>query len=96
MEKYQVTIYFTMDEEFMTFVPKHRKYINELIESKVIEHYAVSMDSYRSWIIVNASTKNEVMDFLKKSPLFRYWRIEIDKLFVYDGVTYRLPSVVLN
>jgi|688.fasta_scaffold02357_14 hypothetical protein len=96
MHKYQATIYFTMDDEFMDYVPQHRLYINELIEKKIIEHYAVSMDSYRSWILVNANSKEEVFEILSKSPLYQYWKLEIDKLFVYDGVTYRLPEVVLN
>ena len=96
MHKFQVTIYFTMDDTFMDKVPDHRDYINSLIEKTIIESYAVSMDSYRSWILFNAETKEEVMDLLSKSPLFNYWKIEIDRLFVYDGVTYRLPDVVLN
>jgi muconolactone delta-isomerase len=96
MHKFQVTIYFTMDDKFMSHVPMHRLYINELIETKIIEHYAVSMDSYRSWIIINAETKEAVIDILGKSPLYPYWKIEIDKLFVYDGLTYRLPQLHLN
>ena len=32
LNKYQVTIQFEMDEEFMSFVPPHRVYINSLIE----------------------------------------------------------------
>ena len=96
MHKFQVTIYFTMDDEFMKHVPVHRLYINELIEKKIIEHYAVSMDSYRSWILVNAESKEQVHEILSKSPLFPYWKFEIDKLFVYDGLTYRLPELHLN
>ncbi len=96
MQKFQVTIYFTLDDEFMELVPMHRTYINELISNKTIENYAVSMDSYRSWILFNAETKEEVMDLLSKSPLFKYWKVEIDRLFVYDGITYRLPDLVLN
>ena len=96
MHKFQVTIYFTIDDTFMDKVPVHRDYINRLIQQNIIESYAVSMDSYRSWILFNAATKKEVMAFLTKSPLFSYWKIEIDRLFVYDGITYRLPDVVLN
>ena len=96
MHKFQVTIYFTMDDHFMELVPNHRNYISELIAKNSIENYAVSMDSYRSWILFNAETKDEVMTLLSHSPLFKYWTIEIDRLFVYDGITYRLPDVVLN
>ena len=96
MHKFQVTIYFTMDDCFMDKVPDHRVLINSLIAKNIIENYAVSMDSYRSWILFNAASKEEVMNYLSQSPLFNYWKVEIDHLFVYDGITYRLPDLVLN
>ena len=94
--KYLVTINFFMDDEFMTFVPPHRTYINYLINKGIIDSYAVSMESYRSWIMMTADSKEQVMDYLKKSPLFKYWTVEVDELFLYDGQTYRLPALQLN
>jgi hypothetical protein len=96
MKKYHVTITFFMDEDFMTLVPAHRTYINYLINKNIIDTYTVSMESYRSWITLNATTKAEVMGYLKKSPLYKYWTVEVDELFVYDGQTYRLPALQLN
>jgi len=96
MHKFQVTISFTMDDDFMGKVSAHRDYISSLIEKNIIEYYTVSMDSYRSWILFNAETKDEVIDYISKSPLSSYWKVEVDRLFVYDGITYRLPDVVLN
>lgn len=96
LNKYQVTIHFTMDDHFMGHVPKHRMYIKELIDDGVIDYYAVSMESKRTWMIVNALSKSDVEDYLGNSPLFPYWTFEIDELFVYDGQTYRLPAVQLN
>jgi hypothetical protein len=94
--KYQVTVHFEMNDEFMTLVPPHRIYINNLINKAVIDYYAVSLETQRSWIIINAKNKEEVTDILSKSPLFKYWTIEIDELFVFDGQNYRLPKVELN
>jgi hypothetical protein len=94
--KYQVTLHFEMDDEFMNLVPPHRVYINELIDKGVIDYYTVSMETQRCWLIVNALTKIEVNNYLKKSPLHRYWTVEIDELFVYDAQNYRLPAVQLN
>ena len=94
--KYLVTINFFMDDVFMTLVPSHRTYINYLINKGIIDSYAVSMESYRSWIMMTAENKDEVRDYLKKSPLFKYWTFEIDELFVYDGQTYRLPALQMN
>jgi len=94
--KYQVTIHFDMDDDFMTLVPAHRIYINSLIENGVIDYYSVSMETQRCWIIINAGSKKEVNTYLNKSPLKRYWTVEIDELFVYDAQSYRLPAVQLN
>jgi muconolactone delta-isomerase len=96
LNKYQVTIRFEMDEDFMSFVPPHRVYINSLIEKNVIDYYSVSMETQRSWMIINAANKMEVEKILTKSPLYKFWTIEIDELFVYDGQTYRLPALQLN
>jgi muconolactone delta-isomerase len=96
LNKYQVTVHFEMDDDFMTFVPPHRLYINSLIEKNILDYYTVSMESQRCWIVINAASKEEVEEYLGKSPLYKYWTIEIDELFVYDGQSYRLPAVQLN
>jgi muconolactone delta-isomerase len=96
ISKYQVTIQFSMDDQFMTLVPAHRTYINYLINKGIIDAYTVSLESRRSWIIINASSKKEVEDFLSRSPLFKYWTFEIDELYVFDGQSYRLPAIQMN
>lgn len=96
MQKFIVTIQFFMDEDFMSLIPEHRTYINNLIVNNIIESYAVSMQSQRCWIILNATDKKNVEKLLRKSPLFRYWTFETEELFVYDGQNYRLPKMELN
>ena len=94
--KYQVTLRFEVDDEFMGFVPAHRLYINSLIEKNIIDVYTVSMESQRAWVIINARNKKQVEKYLAKSPLFKYWTIEIDEIFLYDGQGYRMPAAQLN
>ena len=95
-KKFIVTITFSMDDQFMTLVPPHRTYINYLINKGIIDSYAVSMESYRSWIMMTTENKEQIKDYLKKSPLYKYWTFEVDELFVYDGQTYRLPALQMN
>ena len=96
MSKYQVTIQFEMNDEFMSLVPPHRTYINALINKGTIDHYAVSLETHRSWITLEAESKKAVEKILAKSPLFKFWTFEIDELFVIDGQHYRLPEVNPN
>lgn len=96
MQKYLATIQFEMSDEFMELVPSHRTYINSLINKMIIDHYAVSMETQRAWITLNAESKKEVEKILTKSPLSKFWTYEIDELFVLDGQHYRLPEVNPN
>ena len=96
MSKFQVTIQFEMNDEFMRLVPPHRTYINALINKGIIDHYAVSLETHRSWITLEADNKKAVEKILAKSPLYKFWTFEIDELFVIDGQHYRLPEVNPN
>jgi hypothetical protein len=80
----------------MTLVPPHRTYINYLLNKGIIDSYAVSMEVQKSWITINANDKKQVIDYLDKSPLSKYWDYEIVELFVYDSQSTRLPAVQLN
>lgn len=94
--KFQVTIHFAMDEQFMALVPAHRIFVNKMIEKGTIDYYSVSMETQRCWIIFNAINKKEIQAYLKQSTLHKYWTIEIDELFVYDAQSYRLPALQYN
>lgn len=96
MKKFQVTIEFEVNDEFLNKIPAHRAHINHLIEDGVIDHYVVTMESKRAWITFNADSKNEVLAHLLKSPLYKFWDYTIEELLLYDGHHYRLPAVQLN
>jgi hypothetical protein len=96
MNKFQVTILFEWEESHIEFLDSHRAYINKLIIDGVIDQYAVTMESQRIWITINAESKDQIDIILSKSPLYRYWTYQIDELYVIDGLHYRLPVVQLN
>ena len=96
MKKFQVTIEFYIDEDFMALIPAHRVYIDSLISKGIIDHYVVSMISQRVWITVTEENDAQVEQHLSRSPIYKYWKVEIEELAVYDGQHYRLPAVQLN
>jgi hypothetical protein len=96
MNKYLVTIQFEWNEDTMAIVPEHREYINSLINSQVIEHYAVSMEIQTVWVTMNAKNKNEVRKLLSKTPFRKFWKLQIHELIIWDGQNYRLPVMQLN
>ncbi len=96
MNKYQVSVFFSIDEDFMSLVPKHRGVINELILKGIIDSYAISAEAGRGWITMNAKDKPDIHKQLERSPLYKYFELEIDQLMVYDSQMYRFPKMVLN
>lgn len=80
----------------MALVPPHRELINTLIEDQVIDHYVVSMEKQSVWITLNAKNKREAKSLLSSSPLYKYWKSEVNELMVWDGQNYRLPALQLN
>ena len=96
MKKFHVTIQFITDKDFMDLVPAHKTYINQLINKEIIEHYAVSMESQRIWITLNAKDRPAIEELLKKSPLYLYFTYESHELFALDGQNYRLPTLQMN
>ena len=96
MKKFQATIHFEMDDEFMSHIPEHREYISSLIRKGAIDQYLVSMETQRVWITFTAEKKEEVEEYLKQSPIYKYWTYDIDELFLIDGQHYRLPALQMN
>jgi hypothetical protein len=62
----------------------------------VIEHYAVSMEIQTVWVTINARSKKDVREILSKSPFYKFWKLEVHELIIWDGQNYRLPVVQLN
>jgi hypothetical protein len=96
MNKYQVTVSFIVEGNFMTHLPAHRAYINSLILKGVIDQYAISAERGKGWITMNARNKKDIIKYLEKSPLYQYFKLEIDDLMVFDGKAMRFPRLVLN
>ena len=57
MNKYQVIVTFSIQDDFMSLIAAHRAHINTLILKGVIDQYAISAERGMGWITMNACSK---------------------------------------
>lgn len=94
--KYQVTIYFENDEQFLDHYPTHSDYFDSLIDKEVIDYFTISLETNRCWIVFSAINKIEVSNYLQFTHANKLWTVEIEELFVFESQSYRLPALQLN
>ncbi|TGE16401.1 hypothetical protein [Hymenobacter elongatus] len=99
MAKFVVTLRFpdSFDAEFIALIPEHRSLINQLIESNVVEAYAISANRTRGWVTMNGSSEEVIRNTVEQFPLYPFLlQVEIDELFVFDSTASRFPRISLN
>lgn len=99
MAKFVVTLRLpdVFEDAFMALIPRHRAFINRLIEEDIIEAYAISADRTRGWVTMNGLNAEAVRAVVEQFPLFRFLLgIEVDELFVFDSKASRFPAISLN
>ncbi|MBH8557308.1 YciI family protein [Hymenobacter negativus] len=85
------------NEEFIAVIPRHRDFINRLLNEKIVESYAISSDRSRGWVTVNGEDAAAVQALVERFPLYRFLRgVEIDELFIFDSTASRFPHINLN
>ena len=85
------------DEEFIAIIPRHRDFINRLLNDKIVESYAISSDRSRGWVTMNGDDAAAVQALVEQFPLYRFLRgVEIDELFIFDSTASRFPPINLN
>jgi hypothetical protein len=85
------------DEEFIALIPRHRDFINRLLNEKIVEVYAISSDRSRGWVTMNGEDAAAVQAMLEQFPLYRFMHgVEIDELFIFDSTASRFSPISLN
>lgn len=98
MKKYMVQIYLPdyLGDDFYEAIPKHREYINVLIERGQIVNYCVNSEKTKGWIEMNAKSVDEIKNLISRFPIKKFIRYDINEIMIFDGEAYRLPKLVLN
>jgi hypothetical protein len=87
----------SFDDDFIALIPRHRDFINRLLNEKIVETYAISSDRSRGWVTMNGDDEAAVRAVVEQFPLYHYMHgVEIDELFIFDTVASRFPHISLN
>jgi hypothetical protein len=99
MAKFVVTLHLPVvfSEDFVALIPRHRAFINQLIEDCVVETYAISADRTRGWVTMNGQNAESIRGVVQKFPLYPFLtEVEISELFLFDSAHSRFPRISLN
>ena len=84
-------------DNFIALIPRHRDFINRLLNEKIVETYAISSDRSRGWVTIHGDNEAAVRAVVEQFPLYRYLHgVEIDELFIFDTLASRFPHISLN
>jgi hypothetical protein len=87
----------SFDDDFIALIPSHRDFINQLLNKKIVETYAISSDRSRGWVTINGDNEAAVRAVVEQFPLYHYLHgVEIDELFIFDTLASRFPHISLN
>ncbi len=87
----------SFDDDFIALIPRHRDFINRLLNEKIIETYAINSARNRGWVTINGDDKAAVQAVVEQFPLYHFMHgVEIDELFIFDTVASRFPHISLN
>ena len=87
----------SFDDDFIALIPRHRDFINRLLNEKIIETYAIGSDRSRGWVTINGDDEAAVRAVVEQFPLYHFMHgVEIDELFIFDTLASRFPHISLN
>ncbi len=99
MAKFMVTLQLPVvfTDDFVALIPRHRAFINQLMEENVVEAYAISADRTQGWVTMNGRDAETIRLVVQKFPLYAFFTdVEINELFIFDSVNSRFPPISLN
>ena len=83
-------------EKLIAKIPAQRTMVNQMLEQRKIQSYALSMERDRLWCVVNANDELEVMRIIGEFPLIEYMQPTINELMFNNAIVMRVPSFSLN
>ncbi len=73
-----------LSDEFISAVPMQRQLINKYMNDRKILSYALSVETYRMWVIFQVDSENELMNLVSELPLSALMDVQISPLTVLN------------
>lgn len=84
------------NNQFMSLIPEQQQEIGELIVKGTILVFSLNDDRTKAWMIIESGSEEEVQETVEQFCLYKYMRIKIQPLTVFDGAMFQLPPLVMN
>lgn len=92
----EIKLPFEIDTNFMLKIPKHRAFINVLINQGKIQSYTINEERTKGWIIFNTETVAEAETLIQQLPLYEFITYKIHTILVHDSEIFRFPKMHMN
>jgi len=92
----QVTLPQFLDEDFLSLIPEHRAYVDQLMNDGIITSYSLAKDKSTVWITFNSKNEKAVTKIIHSFPISFYIEFDIIELAFHNSATVFFPSLSLN
>ncbi len=90
------TLPFYLDQQFIDLIPQQRAKINKYFLNGQLANYVLSLEKSKLWAILNADTRDEVLDIIQDFPLTKFMKYRIYPLTFNQTINSKVPSFSLN
>ena len=85
-----------LSDEFISAVPKQRRLIDQYLKNGKILSYALSVETYRMWVVFQVDSESELMSLISYLPLSSLLDVQISPLTLLNIPKDDLSDICLN
>ena len=91
-----ITLPDTFSAELYKLLPKHRAFINDLMDQRIILSYSLDMARKNVWAVFELNSEAEVVACLQRFPLIRFIEYQMHELAYHDTVSLKMQELIMN
>lgn len=88
-------VYYSIDSDFESKIPKQRHAINLLFESGKLLSYSLSQERTKLWAVFMVESESELIQLIEKLPLTPFMDYNYSELMFHNGLSL-IPTMSLN